>query len=126
MSQDDLDEDISTAEVRKLTVPVTSGKTWDGYVKAVGQHGRDPAGVLTEISIKPDPKTQFKLFFKMLGTIEDEYMSEVLDKADSVQEELYAPYGKNEEREEEETRPSKAVAKGGKNQKAPARKAPRR
>jgi hypothetical protein len=124
MSEGDLEEDVASAEVRKLTVPVTSGRTWDGYVNQVGQHNRDPAGVLTEINIRPDPKTQFKIGFKMLGLIEDDNMSEVLNKADSVQDELFAPYGKDEEgeREERPARNSKAVSKG-----SPQRKpAPRR
>jgi len=126
ISEGDLEEDLGAAEVRKLTVPVTSGRAWDAYVEQVKQHGRDPAGVLTQIDIKPDPKTQFKLTFKMIGLIEDEAMTEVLDKADSVESELFKPYGKpgEEEEEVENDRGSKAVARG---KKAPARKpAPRR
>lgn len=114
ISASDLEDDIAAAEVRKLTVPVTSGKKeWDAYVKQVAVHGLDPCGVLTEISIVPDPKTQFKLKFKMLGRIDDDYMNEVLDKADSVQSELFAPYSKwDEERDEAPAKPSKALAKG--------------
>lgn len=128
ISEGDLEEDIGGAEVRKLTVPVTSGKAWDGYVKSLEAHRRAPCGVLTEISIVKDPKTQFKLKFTMLGLIDDEYMNEVLDKVDNVQEELFAPYsGRSEDEEEEAPRgrgAGKALAKGAK--KAPAKAVGRR
>lgn len=113
---DDLEEDIASAEVRKLMVPVTSGKAWDAYVKQVNAHGRAPCGVLTEISIKPDDKYQFVLSFKMLGKIEDDAMSEVLDKVDSIQDDLFAPYSKWDSGQDEDEAPakSKAVARGAK------------
>jgi len=63
ISEGDLEEDIAGAEVRRLMVPVTSGREWDAYVKAVAAHGRAPYGVLTEITMKPHPKYQFTLEF---------------------------------------------------------------
>ena len=115
ISEDDFEEDIMSAEVRKLTVPVTSGKAWDGYVKMIGAHNRPPCGVLTEITIVPDAKTQFKLEFKMLGKVEDDSMSEVMDKVETIQDELFSGYGKNDEEEDEKpAKRSKAVAKGAK------------
>ena len=114
ISADDLEEDIAAAEVRKLMVPVTSGKEWDAYVKQVAAHGRDPAGVLTEITIKSHPKYQFELKFKMLGLVEDDYMPEIDAKIDTIQEDLFAPYSRYDEEfgEEEEPKKSKAVARG--------------
>lgn len=91
ISEGDLD-DVAAAEVRKLMVPVTSSQEWDAYVKQVAVHGRPPCGVLTEISIAPHPKYQFTLSFKMLGLVEDDSMGEILDKVDTVQEDLMAPY----------------------------------
>lgn len=114
ISADDLEEDIAAAEVRKLMVPVTSGKEWDAYVKQIKAHNRPPCGVLTEITIVPDPKSQFKLKFKMLGIVEDEHMGEVLDKVDSIQDDLFAPYSRyDEERDEAPAKPSKAMRGGG-------------
>lgn len=115
ISADDLEEDIAAAEVRKLMVPVTSGKAWDAYVKQVAAHGRDPSGVLTEITIKSHPKYQFTLSFKMLGLVEDDYMPEIDAKIDTIQDDLMAPYARYDsepEEEEEERKPSKAVARG--------------
>lgn len=110
----DLEDDIAAAEVRKLMVPVTSGKAWDAYVKQIKVHGKPPCAVLTEITINSHPKYQFTLSFKMLGTIEDEHMPEVLAKRRSIQDELFTPYSKWDDagEEEEEAKPSKALAKG--------------
>lgn len=115
IDSDDLEEDIAAAEVRKLMVPVTSGKEWDAYVKQVAAHGRPPCGVLTEISIHSHPKYQFELKFKMLGLVEGEFMQEILDKRETVQDELFMPYSAYDsepEQEEAPARNSKAVARG--------------
>lgn len=116
ISADDLEDDIGAAEVRKLMVPVTSSKEWDAYVKTIkAAHDRAPCGVLTQITIKKHPKYQFTLSFKMLGLVENDAMSEILDKVDGIQEELMNPYSAWDSQQEEEEAParsSKAVAKG--------------
>lgn len=127
IASSDLEEDVAAAEVRKLMVPVTSSSDWDAYVKQVAAHGRDPSGVLTEISIKPHPKYQFTLSFKMLGLIEDEYMPEIDAKLETIQEDLMSPYAaydsvQEEEEEDRGGRGSKAVAKGAAKKTAPKRR----
>lgn len=123
ISAADLEDDVAAAEVRKLMVPVTSSSEWDAYVKQIAAHGRPPLGVLTEITIKPHPKYQFTLDFKMLGLIDGESIQELEDKAETVQDDLMAPYPAYDSVEEEAppARSSKAVAKG-----APARKPARK
>lgn len=121
------DPDLGDNEPRKLMVPVTSGADWDKYVKSVkSAHNRPPCGVLTEISIVPDPKTQFKLKFKMLGLVEDDGMQTVLDAREAIQEELARPYQDWDyvDEEEEEAPKSKGVARGAKPRK-PAKKSRR-
>lgn len=120
MSQSDFENNIADAETYRLNVSVMSGKEWDGYVKKIQAHNRDPAAVITEISIIPDAKSQFKLKFEMLGLIEDEFLNEVLDKADTIHDELHAPYAS---RSEEEEKPAgRGAGKAmGKNAKAPAK-----
>lgn len=57
-------EDISTAEPRILKVPVTSVRGWAGYVRGkLSELKRPPLAVVTNISLVPDDKTQFKLVF---------------------------------------------------------------
>lgn len=123
ISGDDLEEDIAAAEVRKLMVPVTSGKAWDAYVKQIrAAHGRAPCGVLTEISIKPDDKYQFVLGFKMLGKVDDEFMPEVFEKVDTIQDDLFAPYSKwDSNADEDDAAPAKGVGRGAKARKPAAK-----
>lgn len=111
------DPSAAENEPRKLMVPVTSGSEFDKYVKQVkSAHNRPPCGVLTEVSIVPDPKSQFKLKFKMLGLVDDEAMPDVLDASDAIQEELFRPYQDFDhvEAEAEPAKASKGVARSAK------------
>lgn len=91
--EDGLD-DISAATVAYLKVPVTSVKAWAGYVNQLaGSLRRPPFGVITEISIVPDPKTQFKVQFAHVDTIQDaEVFEAIIAKRSAITEEIMAPY----------------------------------
>jgi hypothetical protein len=117
------DHDHPDNAPRKLMVPVTSGTSWDKYVKDLKPHNRPPCGVLTKVTISPDPKYQFKLGFKMMGLIENDSMGDVLDLVDNIQDDLFRPYANyDQEPEEKPAKGSgKALAKG-----AAARKPARR
>lgn len=66
-------EDIAEAEMASMTIPVMSVGNWSAYVNQLStRYDRPPWGVLTEITVVPDPKSQFKVFFKDLTTIEDD------------------------------------------------------
>lgn len=93
ITEDSLDK-VAEADVAMLRIPVTSVKAWAGYVRSLAdQLKRPPLGVVTEISITPDPKTQFKLHFKLIGTIDDgDTIGELIEKRDSVEQMLFAPY----------------------------------
>jgi len=72
ITEDALEEDVSTAEVAVLKIPVTSVKNWSTYVGQVATTmKRPPFAVVTEISIVPDSKTQFKICFKPVAQITD-------------------------------------------------------
>jgi len=92
-------EDVANAEVAMLKIPVTSVKGWAGYVKSLAdQLKRPPLGVVTEISLIPDAKTQFKMMFKLIGTIDDgDSIGELIEKRDTVEQALFAPYQPREE-----------------------------
>jgi hypothetical protein len=65
-------ENIKVAEVAAIRTPVTSVKPFATYLQTVATTTRRPlAGVVTKISIVPDPKTQFKLQFNFVKPIED-------------------------------------------------------
>lgn len=93
-------EDVEGAELAYIKVPVTSVKGWAGYVRQLAdQLKRPPLGVVTEISLVPDAKTQFKMLFKLIGTIDDgDAIGALLEKRPAAESVLMAPYAPAEER----------------------------
>lgn len=91
--EDGLD-DLENAEIAYLKVPVMSVKTWAGYVQSVANNlKRPPFGVVTEISVVPDPKSQFRLTFTVGESIEDAAVLEALIKRrEQVAKEIDFPY----------------------------------
>lgn len=124
-------EAVEESQPAFLRIPVTSVKNWAGYVRQLEKTlQRPPLGVVTEISIVPDPKTQFKLQFKLVEVIEDEeILGALIAKADAT--EIDFPYAPREE-EEEDSKPRRGVggarSGGGRRtvQKAAAKKTGRR
>lgn len=116
-------KDIENAEVAFLKLPVTSVKNWAGYVRQVAdQFKRPPLGVLTEISVVPNAKTQFEIKFRLLGTIDGgDDIGALLDKKKSVQQQLFQPYQPRDEEEQ----PARKPARGKVGGKAPAKAAAR-
>jgi hypothetical protein len=110
LSQGDL-EDVVNAEIAYLKVPVTSVKGWAGYVRQIAEVlKRPPLGVLTEISLHPDPKTQFRMEFKMVETIDDgELIGALLEKKKSVEKEIEFPYVQIEQEERPQRRGGRPV-----------------
>lgn len=64
---------VKGAEIAALRPPVTSLKNYATYVQTVAATlKRPPLGVITEVAVVPDPKTQFKVVFNMVKTIDDQ------------------------------------------------------
>lgn len=93
-------ESIEGAEVRTLSIPVTSVKNWKAYVRNKLPEVKRPCyGVVTEISVHPDPKSQFKVAFRFVRLIEfdgDTYAA-MKAKVAAAQKDLATPYPRNEE-----------------------------
>jgi DNA-directed RNA polymerase alpha subunit len=91
-------EDLAIAEVRTLKVPVMSGKGWANYVRnTLGEDLQRPYwGVVTTISLMPDPKSQFKVVFELKELIDFEEKPELFDalqkKIKETTPQLLAPY----------------------------------
>jgi hypothetical protein len=77
-----------------LRVPVTSVKNWATYVKNLASAvKRPPYAVITRVALVPDPKTQFKLTFKMVELITDEdQLTALSEKQEQVAETIGFPY----------------------------------
>jgi hypothetical protein len=99
LPEDAIEEGIEDAELAFIKVPVTSVKAWAGYVRQLADQLKRPTlGVVTEISLSPDPKTQFKMNFKLIGTIDDgDLIGELLEKRKTAETPLFAGYAKPEE-----------------------------
>lgn len=86
--------DIENAEIAYLKVPVMSVKSWAGYVQSVANNlRRPPFGVVTEIGVVPDPKSQFRLTFTVGEAIEDpDVLEALLKRRDQVAKDITFPY----------------------------------
>ena len=63
---------VKSAEVAALRPPVTSLKNYANYVQTIAATlKRPPLAVISEISVAPDAKTQFKVNFSMVKPIDD-------------------------------------------------------
>jgi hypothetical protein len=98
---------LLAAEVALVKLPVTSGKLWSQYLQTVASlHARPEWGVITTLSAKPDPKTQFKAIFEVAGLVpfEDDpsLFTAMQKKRELAANILMKPYDPPSEEEEEE------------------------
>lgn len=93
MTEDDL-EDVSGAELAQLKISVTSVKNWSNYVSLLSSTmKRPPFAVVTEVSVVPDSKTQFKINFKAIGQITDgETLQAIVNRRPAALESMMRPY----------------------------------
>jgi hypothetical protein len=77
---------VEAAEVAALRPPVTSLKNYASYVQTIAATlKRPPLAVVTEISVVPDAKTQFKVVFTMVKAIDDPEVIQALIKRAAVE-----------------------------------------
>jgi hypothetical protein len=109
IAADDLD-DIEGAEARMLKVPVTSGKNWAGYVQQIkAAKGWPTLGVVTDITLKPHPKYQFEMNFKLVEDVDGALIGALMAKREATLDDLTRPY--SPQAEEEEAPPAKGGGK---------------
>lgn len=91
-----------TAEMAVITLPVMSVKNWSNYVNYVAaEYRRPPWGVVCEISTQPDPKSQFKVLFRTVRILEEEFLGDVHSRVDKAKDLLMTPYSYESEEQEE-------------------------
>lgn len=93
ITEEDLD-DIENATVAYMKVPVMSVKGWAGYVQQLANVMKvPPFAVITEVSIVPDAKSQFRVQFKLVEQITDKaQIKALIAKRESIQQEIVTPY----------------------------------
>jgi hypothetical protein len=98
LAQSDLD-DVANAEEAYMHVPPTSIKNWAGYVRQLGEvMKKPPLAVITEISLTPDPKSQFKVNFQLVEEVTDsEVLGQLIEKYKVVSKKIDFPYQEKQE-----------------------------
>lgn len=93
VSADDL-ETLDKAEVAIAKLPVTSVKNWSTYASQVANVLKlPPLAVITEMSVEPDPKTQFQVNFTLIDKItEGAIIQALLNKRKDVTPLMFAGY----------------------------------
>jgi hypothetical protein len=106
-------ENIPVTEPRSLKIPVTSVGGWATYVDALAELNRPPFSVVTEIGTVPDPKTVFRITFKPVAAVPDEFIPYLEPMIEGLKEVLMTPYQPSaqvEEQAPEEEQAQQAVA----------------
>ena len=84
---------FARAEVAFLKLPVTSVKNYAKYVKQLAADmGRPPWGVVTNIYLEPDPKSQYKVMFEIVDTLDDELLPTVMNRHKAEESTIDFPY----------------------------------
>lgn len=96
-------EDLQTAEIATMQLPVTSVKIWAQYVNKLSTlFARPPLGVYTTIGSVPDRDTTFKLTFLNGPLVDVSMIMPLVKKAEASQEQLERVYDANPELTEEQ------------------------
>lgn len=86
-------EHFETAAIGFMKLPVTSVKGYAAFVKQIaGALKRPPHGVITKVSVVPDPKTQFKVLFEPITTVPNELMGVIMKRNEEAQSVIDFPY----------------------------------
>jgi hypothetical protein len=96
-------EDYANAEIAILSIPVMSVKNWANYVNLIAAQQQRPSwGLFTRIIVKPDPKSQFKVYFEIAGILDDEHLAAVHPRIEMCVDTLNVPYDMTPVAEEKE------------------------
>lgn len=129
MAEDGLD-DPDNAEVRFAKIPVMSVKNLAKYVKDLDRlYELPPLGVVTEMSLKKDIKSLFRVNFKMCETIEDgATIKALIRRAKAVYDDMSQAYPETtvEEKPKKSARKNNIAGKNAAGKKGSTKPAPRR
>jgi hypothetical protein len=99
---------FAKAEVAFLKLPVMSVKNYSKYVKSLAADmGRPPHGVITNVYLEPDPKSQHKVCFEVIDKAPKELLQTLIQRHAAENASIDFPYSPPMA-EEEERAPAKA------------------
>ena len=86
-------EEYKQAEIAVLSLPVMSVRNWSNYVNLVSAQFQRPSwGIITRVLVKPDPKSQFKVYFEAQATVTDDFLQHVHPRLEMCLNTLNVPY----------------------------------
>jgi len=98
---------FAKAEVAFLKLPVMSVKNYSKYVKQLAADiGRPPHGVITNIYIEPDPKSQYKVMFELVDKVDKDLLQTMVQRHAAENASIDFPY--SPPLDEEDAAPAKA------------------
>ena len=94
-------DDIVNAEVMYMKLPVTSVKSWSGYVAGLAaMHKRPPYAMVTQFDIVKDLKTQYKITYSLLAPVDmEKYHAALKAKVEEQKTKTMFPYQAREAEE---------------------------
>ena len=94
------------AEVALAKLPVTSVKNWSTYASQIANVLKlPPLAVISNMSVQPDPKTQFQVNFELVDKITDgEIIQALLNKRRDSNSLIFTPYDKPQPKQEAQAR----------------------
>jgi len=110
---------LQTAALGFMKLSPTNIKAYATYVKQLSSIAkRPPWAMVTEISVVPDPKNQFRVIFEALQDVPDELLETVSARHDEAKASIEFPYADFDDEPEAASR-----GRSPKGRKAPAKKA---
>ncbi len=89
---------ITAAEAVMAHIPVMSVKNWSAFVVQIANVvKRPPYGVIAELSVVPDQRSQFQVKWTFVDTVPDAMIPALMEKRKALGDAILAPYPKNEE-----------------------------
>lgn len=113
----DDDAHFAKAEVAYMKLPVMSVKNYSKFVKALAADmRRPPHGVVTNVYIEPDPKSQFRVMFEVIDTVDSALLPTIMNRHNAEKASIDFPYSPPIEDDGREAAPVKSnnKLKGGK------------
>lgn len=91
---DELDdpEKLAAADIIRMTISVTNVQTFSKYMMRVAANNRPVWSVITQVTCKPNPKTQYQLSWDLISMLDHEYLPALSILKDRALQELMVPF----------------------------------
>lgn len=87
------EQHFARAEAAYLKLPVMSVKNYTKYVKQLNADmNRPPWGVITNVWLEPDPKSQYKVMFELIDVLDTAYLPTIMSRHNAEEATIDFPY----------------------------------